>query len=524
MSHADDTPMRAASQCFIRGFIRRDARPLAGRGRCRRLNLWNLIIYCHSGLWHLYDFVYTEAVGKQALCNGAEKNVPLSRLFFIFLSFCALILISAEGAAVANDSAGPQIEDIRYGTNAGKTRIVIDLDRKSAFRVFMLADPPRLVVDLPQAGWKIPRSRPVSSGDILKSYRSGDISNDGLTRIVFDLRQTAVVAGAFALERSSTARDRVVIDVSPSSANLFQAGLDKVYGNKNLGGTAVVSGAKVPAQNSLAASRDAQAAAITPPDAAAAEKPVRRPSASAATPAPVVRAAARKYVIVVDPGHGGADPGAIADDGTHEKKITLAVAHELRRQLEETGRYRVVMTRDKDVQIRLRDRLALSRKVGADLFISIHADKITRSNVRGASIYTLSRNASDAETARLAERENAAGIVAGVDLSSESQEVAGILLDLAMREKMNESSLFARFLEDAFRSKNVKLLPNSHRSAGFAVLKAPDVPSVLIETGFMSNAAEVKLLSSSEFQRRISSAIVSGVDAYFRKIQALQKI
>jgi N-acetylmuramoyl-L-alanine amidase len=443
--------------------------------------------------------------------------VRLSRFFAIFLSGCLLLAaLAAVPQVYAQGSGTPVVEGIRYGLNAGKTRIVVDLDRKTDYRVFMLDGPPRLVIDIPRSDWKIPRSRPVAAGDLLKSYRSGDLEG-GLTRIVFDLRRTAVVAGAFTLDRSGTARDRVVVDLSPSSQNLFQAGLEKIHGNKLLGGAALGAAPAMPAPESgIAAARNESVARAVPPD-----MPQRKPPGAAPAPR---GGAERKYVIVLDPGHGGADPGAVAGNGVLEKNITLAVARELKRQLEETGRYRVVMTRDRDVQIRLRDRLDLARRERADLFISLHADKIQRTDVRGASIYTLSRTASDAETARLAERENAAGVVAGVDLNSESQEIAGILLDLAMREKMNESSLLARFLEDAFRRKSVRLLPNSHRSAGFAVLKAPDVPSVLIETGFLSNPAEVKLLSSAEFQRRISSAIVDGVDAYFRKIRALQKI
>lgn len=182
------------------------------------------------------------------------------------------------------------------------------------------------------------------------------------------------------------------------------------------------------------------------------------------------------------------------------------------------------MTRDTDRFIQLRERVNIARTKGGDLFVSLHADKIGRTNVRGASIYTLSENASDAETARLADQENRAGIVSGVDLSSESADVADILLDLAMREKMNESNLLARYLEDALRRKSVRLLPNSHRSAGFAVLKAPDIPSLLLEIGFLSNPQEAKLLNSNEFQDKISEAILEGIDAYFAKIRSLQKI
>lgn len=429
----------------------------------------------------------------------------MSRFFHIMILSVLWLACTALPA-----HADTVVEDIRYGLNAGKTRVVVDLARASDFRVFTLADPARLVIDIEKSDWRVPRSQPVRRGDVLKSYRSGEL-DDGLTRIVFDLKQPAVIDSAFTLPRDGAARDRVVVDVRPATENLFTARLEKIFGNKNLKGTLTTP--PVPA-SAMAAARNEKIQAAEP-----VALPPRKPKPLTKSP----YAKDRKYIVMIDPGHGGADPGAVSGR-IYEKHITLAVSKELRRQLEETGKYRVVMTRDSDKYIRLHERLNMARQERADLFISIHADKIDRVNVRGASVYTLSRQASDAETARLAERENSAGVVAGVDLASESEDVAGILLDLAMREKMNESSLLAKFLESAFRSKNVKLLPNSHRSAGFAVLKAPDVPSVLIEIGFLSNPAEAKMLGSAEFQRRISGAIVDGVDAYFRKIIALQKI
>ena len=233
---------------------------------------------------------------------------------------------------------------------------------------------------------------------------------------------------------------------------------------------------------------------------------------------------ARRWVIILVAGQGGHDPGALAAGGVKEKNITLSMARALKTVLEDTGRYKVYLTRDNDSFIPLRQRVAIARKRGGDLFISLHADKIDRKNVRGASIYTLSEKASDAETERLADQENKAGVVSGVDLSGEEADVADILLDLAMREKMNESNLLARYVEDAIRRKNIRLLPNSHRSAGFAVLKAPDIPSVLVEIGFLSNPEEAKLLNSKDFQAKMASALREGIEAYFAKIQALQKI
>ncbi len=420
---------------------------------------------------------------------------------YIFISLIFL-LISSAGEAMAGDL---RIEGIRYGMMGGNTRIVFDVSQKTDYRVFLLEKPYRIVVDIPAATLTVPKSRFVSDS-LVKSYRSGKVDG-GLTRVVFDINKPAIVKNTFFLSKDSFSKDRVVIDIAPSSENLFTARLAEIYGTKNIKAASTQQTALV----SDAARLRQESVQQESPGTIKVAVPLRKPAPE------------RKYTIVVDPGHGGKDGGAVSND-IREKDITLAIAKELKRQLEETGRYRVVLTRDKDVYIKLHERVDISRRVGGDLFISIHADKIGRNSVRGASIYTLSENASDAETARLAEDENNSGVVAGVDLRQESQDVANILLDLAMREKMNESNLLARIFKEAFQRKNVRLLPNSHRSAGFAVLKAPDVPAVLIETGFLSNPEEAKLLRSADFQRKISGAIVEGIEAYFRKIQALQKI
>jgi len=471
-----------------------------------------------------FGCVYTES-GEKLKATG--DFVRRSRFFDIRIIWesCLQLLLAVAFMLVVTpqaQAADTVLEDIRYGVNAGKVRVVIDLSAGTEYRAFTLADPPRLVIDLPRVGWKTQRAKPVRSNDVLKSYRSGEL-DEGLTRIVFDLKKPAIIATAFTLDSDGSARDRVVVDIQPATDNLFRARLEKIFGNKDIRSAAVPGAAPVApvATSALAAARSGKIQDETPKNTVVTALPSPKPAPRVLPNSPYAKD--RKYIVVIDAGHGGPDPGATSGR-IYEKHITLAVARELRRQLEETGRYRVVMTRDKDVYIRLRDRLNMARKERADLFISIHADKIDRTDVRGASIYTLSRQASDAETARLADRENQAGVVAGVDLASESEDVAGILLDLAMREKMNESSLLARFVEAALRSESIKLLPNSHRSAGFAVLKAPDVPSILIETGFLSNASEAKLLGSSVFQRKIAGAIVEGVDAYFRKILALQKI
>lgn len=416
--------------------------------------------------------------------------------------FFSILLICLAFSPAAR--AGVLVEDVRYGGDASRMRIVIDLDRPVKFRAFLLDKPNRIVLDLPDAAFKTFKSRLNPSNPLVSAYRSGKI-NGGITRVIFDLRKPATIRQAFAIPKGDPGgKDRLVLDLSPASVNAFAAQKSRVFGTRELGDL----NAAPPADDEAAV--PASSAAPSP-----AAKPAPRPQA-AKTPLEK-----RTYTIVVDAGHGGDDPGAEVP-GYREKDITFALALELRRQLEETGLYRVVLTRDKDYYIKLRERLALSRKEKADLFVSIHADKSERGGVHGASVYTLSETASDDETARLAESENNAGFVAGVDLGQESQDVADILLDLAMRDKMNESNMFARQLTHAFLRNNVQLLPNSHRSAGFAVLKAPDVPSVLIESGFLSNKEDAKLLSSSDFQRKFAAAVLDGINAYFRKMRALQ--
>lgn len=430
-----------------------------------------------------------------------------------------LLLAGASGVPAA-PSTLLTVEGIRTGLNGDGTRLVIDLGRKSDFRAFHLSNPYRIVLDIEAAKWVTPKSG-LMPGGLVRGYRSGNLA-DGVTRVIFDLGRAAVITNAQFMPKDSFRKDRIVVDLMPSSPNWFTQRMSEVFGNRNLKG----KGSAPYAVSGFGEARDRAMRQETVPDIDADVTGRLNTMGKPGIPAPNRKPGknARKYVIVIDAGHGGEDPGALGKYGVREKNITLSVARMLERILTETGRYRPVLTRSTDKYIKLRDRVSLARKAGADLFISIHADKIERVGVTGASIYTLSQNASDAETARLADQENNSGVVAGVDLAQESQDVADILLDLAMREKMNESKMLAKYITSGFANKNIRMLPNSHRAAGFAVLKAPDVPSVLIETGFLSNPNEAKLLSTAAFQRRLAEGILIGVDAYFRKMSALQKL
>lgn len=266
-----------------------------------------------------------------------------------------------------------------------------------------------------------------------------------------------------------------------------------------------------------------------PPERPAPPQPAAAPPQASPPPAPqqavqpppsppatenVAKAKDGVPVIVIDPGHGGVDPGATGVSGTYEKHITLAMARELKTMLERSGRYRVHLTRDRDVFIRLRERIAIARAQGADLFISLHADAVQNPQIRGLSVYTLSRTASDSEAQALAEKENKADLIAGIDLTHESADVANILIDLAQRETMNRSAGFATELVDEV-GQEMDLLGNTHRFAGFAVLKAPDVPAVLVEMGYLSNEAEERMLRQPQYRARLAKSIAKAVERFF---------
>ncbi|MCL6609054.1 MAG: N-acetylmuramoyl-L-alanine amidase, partial [Geminicoccaceae bacterium] len=252
------------------------------------------------------------------------------------------------------------------------------------------------------------------------------------------------------------------------------------------------------------------------PPAAPAEpslRPAVAPPASAPVPSNGLVQPAGRIVVAVDPGHGGSDPGTIGVDGVKEKDLVLAMGLELARALEGTGRYTAVLTRRSDEGLALRERIKIAREAGAQLFLSLHADSIADPTVSGASVYTLSETASDEEAAALAAKENKADILTGVDLSRHDPIVAGILIDLAQRDTLNKSIDFSQILAEEL-AKVTPLLRNHRRFAGFAVLKSPETPSVLIELGYLSNPEEAKRLGDPRHRRKLAQAIVAAIDRH----------
>ena len=225
-------------------------------------------------------------------------------------------------------------------------------------------------------------------------------------------------------------------------------------------------------------------------------------------------AAKPRRVIAIDPGHGGVDPGAISPHGLYEKDIALTTARELARQLEASGRFRAILTRASDIFVPLRERVARARMVHAEMLLSIHADALPDSELRGLSVYTLSDQASDRETAALAARENKDDFVAGIHLRRQRRDIAPILLDMARRQTNNRSLALAHAIVKEL-GHAVPLLEKPHRAAGFAVLTAPDVPSVLVELGCLSNPGDERLLPQRSHQQRLARGLLQAIEHYF---------
>lgn len=385
-----------------------------------------------------------------------------------------LVLGPTAGGAQALGRTKPVATGVRIGEHVGSvTRFVIDLSASVEHEVFLLADPYRVVVDLPEMGWQIDAASRVVGGGLVRGFRFGAYQS-GTSRLVLDVSRPVRLHRVFMLPPQGTSGYRFVIDLKPTDRAEFMRAV---------------------------AGRTARLVPGDHPQRAAPPLPKR----------------AERRVVVIDPGHGGADPGTIGTGGSYEKTIVLAVAKELRRRLLSRGRYKVVMTRDRDVFVRLRDRVRIGHEAGGALFVSLHADSIKQRKVRGATVYALSDQASDEEAAELAAKENKSDIIAGVDLGAHDEDVANILIDLAQRDAMNRSAEFARVLVPALR-RSVRLHSKPLRAAGFRVLKAPDVPSVLIEMGYLSNRQDEKFLGSKEGRAKMASAIALAIDRYFQML------
>lgn len=398
---------------------------------------------------------------------------PRQRLRRLLTGLFALLLLAGPGSPVPAQAAEPTVSAVRLGQHPDKTRFVMELSAKTPYEVFTLSNPYRVVIDLPQVDWRIPEEK-MGETDVglVRALRFG-LFSPTTSRVVLDAEGPVAIDKVFRLSPREDYPHRLVIDLKQISQTQFASLSDR---------------------------------RIT------SEEPLPKPNRQDRSPGP--DAGDSRPTIVIDAGHGGVDPGAIGVSGTYEKDLALDYARHLAEMLEATGRYRVVMTRRQDIFLPLRKRVDLARKAEGDLFISLHANTHPSGKIRGASVYTLSETSSDKEAAQLAAKENKSDVIAGVDLAATTGTVSKILIDLAQRETMNESKHFANTLVNEL-GQSVKLLNNTHRFAGFAVLKAPDVPSVLFEIGYMSNRQEEQQLLTSSHRQKVNREMVDAVDQFF---------
>jgi N-acetylmuramoyl-L-alanine amidase len=384
------------------------------------------------------------------------------------LAAAAVRLAAAQGA-----DSFPVATDVRLGGDESQTRFVMDLTRKIDLHAFTLADPYRVVVDMPEVTFQLPPKTGASGRGLIKAFRFGLVMQGG-SRLVLDIAKPVRIDKAFVVDAADGTPARLVLDLVATDRQSFL---------RTIAADDQMARAEIPAASATA------------------------PPANTGDPRPLV---------VLDPGHGGIDTGTKAPSGELEKDIVLDFAQRLRARIEKFGKYRVLMTRADDTFVPLADRVRIARSAGAALFVSIHADSLPRGegDAQGATVYTLSETATDSEAARLAEKENRADVIAGVDLKSEPDDVAGILIDLAQRETKSFSVQFAHKLVSDLKGVT-RLHKAPLKSAGFRVLKAPDVPSVLVELGYVSNKEDLQSLLSGTWRDHVADTVAQTIDGYF---------
>lgn len=420
------------------------------------------------------------------MASHAKPRFLLGLAFVCATALACSGLGRAEEPAPAAAPSVPVASAARLAGDVERTRFVLDLDKPIQFRAFTLPDPDRVVIDIPQVDFRLPAGTGADGRGLIKAFRYGLVM-PGASRIVMDLTGPARVANSNMLQAANGQPPRLVLELQQVDRATFMQ---------------TVSPEAQPA--------DHQAATVV----ADASPTVAAPETM---PATAPKAPDSRPVVVIDPGHGGVDNGTQSGDEA-EKRLVLAFALALRDRLEQSGKYRVVMTRTDDTFIPLDDRVKIARSQSAALFVSIHADALPKGegDAQGATIYTVSDKATDAEAARLAETENRADAIGGVNLSDKPTDVADILIDLAQRETRTFSNRFARVLMN-----EMKTVTRMHKpplkSAGFRVLKAPDVPSVLVELGYVSNKGDLAHLVSENWRTRTAGAMAEAIDAFLAK-------
>lgn len=404
------------------------------------------------------------------ICRATASIGNIYSIFLVTAMVLLAILANSQPTRASADYATAIALDVRVSGDDSTSQIIVEFDRAVESRPQLLEHPWRLVLDFNRIAFGFD-PQPDQWTGLVNDLRWGDMS-DINSRIIFEMENPFRIEKITNVENSETNTHRIIIDLALSDADTFKESLiDRM-------------------RTSAVVNREAKSGRLGVGGLA----PQR----------------GGQFRIVLDPGHGGIDTGAVGRRKTIEKAITLAFAKQLKAELETRPGLDVILTRDTDVFIPLNDRVQFARQHNADLFISIHADSVREKHVRGATVYTISEKASDSVAARIAESENKSDAIAGLTFADEPEDVSDILIDLARRETLGFSVQFARLAVDSI-SQEVRMIKNSHRHAGFRVLRAPDVPSVLLELGFLSNLEDEKLLNQPEWRAKVARTISNAV-------------
>ncbi|HVY52585.1 MAG TPA: N-acetylmuramoyl-L-alanine amidase [Devosia sp.] len=438
-----------------------------------------------------------------------------------------LLLPFLGGSAFAQAVPGaagslPEVVAARVSTTPERGRLVIDLSASTPYAIVALDNPERIAVDVRAGKVDIGEAQPVSGTGIIAGFTTTMAESDR-ARTELTLNVPALVQQAYMLEPIDDQPARLVVDLVTTTASNFKAQVAADLASAMARGeTPVAAPPSAPPPSAEGPAPPAEAAAIAPqgPAGEGAIRTAAAPDLAATPPAapePLKSAApaGSRPLIVIDPGHGGVDNGASGPNGVREKDITLAVALQLRDLLVKSGQFDVAMTRDDDTYLTLNERVDLARQNKASLFISLHADTFQESDIRGASIYTRDERATDILDKVLADGENRADIVAGYVPPDTRPEVVDVLVDLMRRQVRQQAYLAAEDILKAL-APGVALRRFPLRQADFFVLQAPDIPSMLIELGFLSNTADISNLEDAEWRNKVVNAIATGVETYFK--------
>ncbi len=444
--------------------------------------------------------------GKTA--SQPESVASVSRRTVLKAGATLLLSLATSRAAVA-----AQIAAVRVWPAVDYTRVTIETDDKLKASHFMVKDPGRLVVEIEgvdlDAKLKSLVAQIQPNDPYIAQVRIGQ-NRPGVVRIVLDLKDE-IKPQVFSLEPVGEYRHRLVFDLYPAHP------ADPIADLLQKDGTPVPTAPTSPGTPATAASPRAPSSPATP--AAPAESASKAEPEAGTAPGDFTR----MVTIALDPGHGGEDPGAIGRGGNFEKDVVLAIARRLKARLEQQPNVRVLLTRDGDYFVPLHVRVQKARKVQADLFVSVHADAFIEPTARGSSVFALSEKGASSTAARwLANKENAADLIGGINIRNKHPHLASVLLDLSTTAQINDSLKLAKYVLNEIGTINRLHKPHVEQ-AGFAVLKAPDIPSILVETAFISNPEEEAKLTDDKYQDQMADALMRGIIRYLQKHPTLKR-